>query len=150
LVLPAARQARGLWPAVGPETAEPKRPLVVDVGNRRGDFGRPRRRLRVPRPDPASARNGRGAAQGDAVPRTVPGTGGEVMNVFVADPEWSWWIIGYFFLGGIAAGAYFNSAIIDLFGRPEDRPLARIGYLIAVPLILICAVFLTLDLHQPT
>jgi formate-dependent nitrite reductase membrane component NrfD len=72
------------------------------------------------------------------------------MNTFVADPEWSWWIIGYFFLGGIAAGAYFNSAIIDLFGRPEDRPLARIGYLIAVPLILVCAVFLTLDLHQPT
>src|SRR5262249_1305783 len=78
------------------------------------------------------------------------GTGGEVMNLFVADPEWSWWIIGYFFLGGIAAGAYFTAAIIDLFGRPEDRPLARIGYFLALPLILVCAVLLTLDLHQPT
>ena len=29
------------------------------------------------------------------------------MNLFVADPEWGWWIIRYFFLGGIAAGAYF-------------------------------------------
>ena len=71
------------------------------------------------------------------------------MNLFVADPEWGWWIVGYFFLGGIAAGAYFMSTIIDLVGAPEDRPLARIGYMIALPLIIICGVFLTLDLHRP-
>jgi protein NrfD len=71
------------------------------------------------------------------------------MNAFVADPEWGWWIIGYFFLGGIAAGAYFMATIIDLVGNPEDRPLARIGYMIAVPLIFICGIFLTLDLHRP-
>jgi formate-dependent nitrite reductase membrane component NrfD len=71
------------------------------------------------------------------------------MNTFVADPEWGWWIIGYFFLGGIAAGAYFMASIIDLVGRPEDRPLARIGYAVALPLILTCAVLLTLDLHRP-
>jgi protein NrfD len=71
------------------------------------------------------------------------------MNTFVADPGWGWWIIGYFFLGGIAAGAYFTAAMIDLAGRAEDRPLARIGYAIALPLILICAVLLTLDLHRP-
>jgi formate-dependent nitrite reductase membrane component NrfD len=71
------------------------------------------------------------------------------MNYFVADPEWGWWIIGYFFLGGIAAGAYFMATMIDLVGRPEDRPLARVGYLIAVPLLAICGVFLILDLHEP-
>ena len=71
------------------------------------------------------------------------------MNYFVADPEWNWWIIGYFFLGGIAAGAYFMATLIDLFGSAEDRPLARIGYMIALPLILICGVLLTLDLHRP-
>jgi protein NrfD len=71
------------------------------------------------------------------------------MNYFVADPEWGWWIIGYFFLGGIAAGAYFMATMIDLAGSPEDRPLARIGYLIALPLIAICGVFLILDLHRP-
>jgi formate-dependent nitrite reductase membrane component NrfD len=71
------------------------------------------------------------------------------MNQFVADPEWGWWIIGYFFLGGIAAGAYFMATMIDLVGSPEDRPLARVGYLIALPLIVVCGVFLTLDLHQP-
>lgn len=71
------------------------------------------------------------------------------MNYFVADPEWGWWIIGYFFLGGIAAGAYFMATMIDLVGRAEDRPLARAGYLIALPLIFICGIFLTLDLHRP-
>jgi formate-dependent nitrite reductase membrane component NrfD len=71
------------------------------------------------------------------------------MNYFVADPEWGWWIIGYFFLGGIAAGAYFMATMIDLIGRPEDRPLARVGYIIAWPLIIVCALFLTLDLHRP-
>jgi formate-dependent nitrite reductase membrane component NrfD len=71
------------------------------------------------------------------------------MNFFVADPDWGWWIIGYFFLGGIAAGAYFMATMIELAGRPEDRPLARIGYLIAVPLISVCGVLLILDLHRP-
>jgi formate-dependent nitrite reductase membrane component NrfD len=71
------------------------------------------------------------------------------MHYFVADPEWGWWIIGYFFLGGIAAGAYFMATMIDLVGAPEDRPLARTGYMIALPLIFICGLFLTLDLHRP-
>ena len=71
------------------------------------------------------------------------------MNYFVADPEWGWWIIGYFFLGGIAAGAYFMATLIDLVGGENDRELARIGYWVAFPLIVICGLFLTLDLHRP-
>src|SRR5262249_9372341 len=82
-------------------------------------------------------------------PPPPPCPRGEATNALVADPEWGWWIIGYFFLGGIAAGAYVMSTIIDLVGNPEDRPLARIGYMIAVPFILICGIFLTLDLHRP-
>ncbi len=49
------------------------------------------------------------------------------MNRFVADPEWGWWIVFYFFLGGIAAGAYFLSALGDVVGRPADRTFARLG-----------------------
>jgi formate-dependent nitrite reductase membrane component NrfD len=64
-------------------------------------------------------------------------------------PLWEWWIVGYFFLGGIAGGAYFSSAIIELVGRPEDRPIARMGYYIAFPLAILSALFLTLDLGQP-
>jgi formate-dependent nitrite reductase membrane component NrfD len=64
-------------------------------------------------------------------------------------PLWEWWIVGYFFVGGIAGGAYFTSAILELVGRPEDRPIARMGYYIAFPLSLVCALFLILDLGQP-
>lgn len=64
-------------------------------------------------------------------------------------PEWEWWIVGYFFIGGIAGGAYFISAVLELVGGPEDRPAARMGYLIAFPLALVCGLFLALDLGQP-
>jgi len=71
------------------------------------------------------------------------------MNPYVADPGWGWWIIFYFFLGGLAAGAYFLAALIELFGRAEDRPLARIGYRIAFPLVVACGVLLIVDLERP-
>lgn len=71
------------------------------------------------------------------------------MNLFVADAHWGWWIIFYFYLGGIAAGAYFTSTLIEWVGNEEDREIAHIGYVIAFPLILVCAVLLILDLNQP-
>jgi formate-dependent nitrite reductase membrane component NrfD len=71
------------------------------------------------------------------------------MNLFVADPEWGWWIILYFYLGGIAAGAYFMATLIELLGSEADRELCRVGYWIAFPLVVLCGIFLTVDLHQP-
>lgn len=64
-------------------------------------------------------------------------------------PMWSWWIVTYFFLGGVAGGAYFLAAVTELVGGPEDRPVARMGYYIAFPLVLICALLLIIDLGQP-
>jgi formate-dependent nitrite reductase membrane component NrfD len=64
-------------------------------------------------------------------------------------PMWAWWIVAYFFLGGVAGGAYFLSAMIELVGAPEDRPVARMGYYIAFPLVLVCAILLIVDLGQP-
>jgi formate-dependent nitrite reductase membrane component NrfD len=64
-------------------------------------------------------------------------------------PLWEWWVVFYFFFGGIAGGAYFTSAMIELVGRPEDRPIARMGYFIAFPLALVCAVLLIVDLGRP-
>jgi formate-dependent nitrite reductase membrane component NrfD len=72
------------------------------------------------------------------------------MNVFVTDPHWKWLIIFYFFLGGIAAGAYFLAVLIEVAGKAEDQPVARAGYLIAFPLIVLCGVLLIVDLDQPT
>src|SRR6516225_411959 len=71
------------------------------------------------------------------------------MNLFVADPHWGWWIILYFFFGGLAAGAYFMATLIDLVGDEGDRELARMGYWIAFPLICLCGLFLTVDLERP-
>jgi protein NrfD len=67
----------------------------------------------------------------------------------VADPHWYWWIIVYFFLGGIAGGAFLIAAMADLFGGNADRPVVRAGYLLAAPLAAICGLSLATDLGQP-
>jgi formate-dependent nitrite reductase membrane component NrfD len=68
---------------------------------------------------------------------------------FSASPDWGWLIVFYFFFGGLAGGSYFLAVLIDFFGRPEDRPLARLGYYISFPCILISGLLLTLDLGRP-
>jgi formate-dependent nitrite reductase membrane component NrfD len=71
------------------------------------------------------------------------------MDLFVVDPGWGWWIVLYFYLGGIAAGAYFTATLVDLIGRDTDREISRMGYWIAFPLINLCGLFLTVDLDRP-
>ena len=68
---------------------------------------------------------------------------------FSASPHWGWLIASYFFVGGLAGGSYFLAALIDLFGRREDRPLAHIGYYIAFPCVALSGLLLTLDLGKP-
>jgi protein NrfD len=68
---------------------------------------------------------------------------------FSAPPDWGWLIASYFFFGGLAGGCYFIAVLIDLVGRPEDRALARLGYYIALPCLIISAILLTLDLGRP-
>jgi formate-dependent nitrite reductase membrane component NrfD len=69
---------------------------------------------------------------------------------FTEPPDWRWLIVLYFFIGGIAGGSYFIAALIDLFGRAEDRPLARLGYLIAFPAVVVSGILLIVDLTIPT
>jgi formate-dependent nitrite reductase membrane component NrfD len=68
---------------------------------------------------------------------------------FTLRPHWDWLIVLYFFFGGISAGSYVFAAVLDLFGRPSDRPLARLGYFVAFPTMLICPILLTVDLTRP-
>src|SRR5688572_7559431 len=70
-------------------------------------------------------------------------------TLFTAPPEWQWLVITYFFVGGLAGGCYFLAVLIDLVGRVEDRPLARLGYLVAFPLTVLSGILLTLDLTKP-
>ena len=64
-------------------------------------------------------------------------------------PDWEMMIVFYFFLGGIAGGAYFTAAIADNFGGPRDRQVVRVGYLLSLPLILLCGLLLIVDLGVP-
>jgi formate-dependent nitrite reductase membrane component NrfD len=68
---------------------------------------------------------------------------------FSAPPDWGWLIVLYFFFGGLAGGCYFLAVLIDLLGRPEDRPLARLGYYVAFPCVVLSGLLLTLDLNRP-
>jgi len=65
-------------------------------------------------------------------------------------PEWHLLIVWYFFLGGIAGGAYFTAAIADNFGGARDRGVVRVGYLLSLPLIAVCGILLILDLGTPS
>jgi protein NrfD len=71
-------------------------------------------------------------------------------TLFTAPPHWHWLIIFYFFIGGLAGGCFFLAALIDLFGRPEDRPIARLGYYIAFPAVVISGLLLIADLFVPS
>jgi protein NrfD len=64
-------------------------------------------------------------------------------------PDWHMMIVYYFFLGGIAGGAYFTAAIADNFGGARDSRVARIGYLLSLPLVAICGLLLIADLGVP-
>jgi formate-dependent nitrite reductase membrane component NrfD len=68
---------------------------------------------------------------------------------FTQAPHWQWLIVCYFFFGGLAGGSYFLAALIDFLGRPEDRPLARTGYLISFPCVVISGILLIIDLSRP-
>src|SRR5262245_61058708 len=68
---------------------------------------------------------------------------------FVAPPQWEWYIVWYFFLGGLAGGAYLLGTILRLLGDRRDAGVARLAFLVAFPALAICPIVLTLDLGRP-
>ncbi|HVH67060.1 MAG TPA: NrfD/PsrC family molybdoenzyme membrane anchor subunit [Gemmatimonadales bacterium] len=68
---------------------------------------------------------------------------------FSGAPHWTWFIIPYFFVGGLAGGAYFLTSILEWFGKPEDRPVVRTGYDVAAVGAILSGLLLTLDLGRP-
>jgi len=66
------------------------------------------------------------------------------------NPEWHLLIVWYFFLGGIAGGAYFTAAIADGFGGSRDRGVVRTGYILSLLMIGVCGMLLILDLGTPS
>src|SRR5579875_2590844 len=68
---------------------------------------------------------------------------------FVRPPHWEWYILAYFFLGGLTGGSYVLATMLRLWGSSRDEAVARVGFLIAFPLLLVCPILLSLDLGQP-
>lgn len=68
---------------------------------------------------------------------------------FTRAPLWEWYIIFYFFIGGIAGGCFFLAALLQLFGRRSDQPIVRLGYYIAFIGAVISGILLIVDLGRP-
>ena len=68
---------------------------------------------------------------------------------FTQPPEWRWYILGYFFLAGLSGGAYVLGTMLRLWGRPSDEQAARLCFLLAFPLVVLCPILLTIDLGHP-
>jgi formate-dependent nitrite reductase membrane component NrfD len=71
------------------------------------------------------------------------------VNLFVADPQWGVWIVLYFYLGGIAAGAYLLAVLLEWFGNADDAKVARVAHVVAFPLVAVCLLLLVIDLGRP-
>ncbi len=69
-------------------------------------------------------------------------------ELFTSPAHWTWLIVVYFFVGGIAGGSFFIAAMLDLVGNRADRSLSRLGYLVALPGIAIGGPLLILDLGR--
>jgi formate-dependent nitrite reductase membrane component NrfD len=68
---------------------------------------------------------------------------------FAAPPNWEWWILAYFFFGGIAGGSYAIGTLLRLVGTPPDQRAARIAFIASFLALLPCPIFLIADLGQP-
>jgi formate-dependent nitrite reductase membrane component NrfD len=68
---------------------------------------------------------------------------------FAAPPNWEWWILGYFFFGGLSGGSYAIGTLLRLVGAPADQRAARIAFITSFIALVPCPIFLILDLGQP-
>src|SRR5438067_13395043 len=67
----------------------------------------------------------------------------------IKKPHWKWEIVLYFFLGGIAAGAYTLATIAEVFGDRRHRAIVRAGRFIALPFVAVGPLLLSKDLGKP-
>ena len=68
---------------------------------------------------------------------------------FTGPPHFKWWIILYFFVGGISGGALLIASLLRLFGTREDTHFIRLGVYISFIGCVISAFLLVVDLGVP-
>jgi protein NrfD len=64
-------------------------------------------------------------------------------------PRWGWYVILYFFVGGMAGGLLAIAAGLELVGDARDQEAVRLAHRLAFPLIIVCALLLIVDLGRP-
>jgi len=65
---------------------------------------------------------------------------------FVRAPQWTWYILAYFFFAGLTGGSYALATLLRLVGEPRDEAAARLGFYTSFVTLLFCPVLLTTDL----
>ncbi len=65
---------------------------------------------------------------------------------FVRAPQWTWYILFYFFFAGLSGGSYALATLLRLVGEPRDEAAARLGFYASFVALLVCPVLLTADL----
>lgn len=68
---------------------------------------------------------------------------------YTSPPHFRWWIILYFFVGGISGGALLVASLLRLFGAPADRPYIRLGVYLSFAGTVVSSVLLIADLTVP-
>jgi formate-dependent nitrite reductase membrane component NrfD len=68
---------------------------------------------------------------------------------FAGAPDWTWYILVYFFVAGLAGGSFFLATFLRHWGTPADEPATRLGFYVPLPATIIGAIMLTLDLTEP-
>jgi formate-dependent nitrite reductase membrane component NrfD len=76
-------------------------------------------------------------------------TGGYYDYPVIRAPVWTWEVPVYFWLGGMAGGAYLMASAAALFGDDDDRRATGTGFYVAAAAALPCAPLLIADLGRP-
>src|SRR5207245_4609234 len=120
------------------DSAEPQQPS--GLCRRRSDRGRraDRRPPRVPqRPDEFEQQ------QHDDAQLMPPA------EHFASAPQCQWWILAYFFFGGLSGGSYALGTLLRFAGGARHQSAARIAFLASFVALIPCPSFLAVDLGQP-
>ena len=78
-----------------------------------------------------------------------PATPGYYRYPVIRRPVWTWEVPAYFWLGGMAGGAFLTASLGQRLGSPDDRRYTADGFYLAGAAILPCAPLLIADLGRP-
>lgn len=69
-----------------------------------------------------------------------------VAEHFVQAPQWTWYILFYFFFAGLSGGSYVVAMLLRFSGDGRDEPAARVGFYVSFFTLILCPILLTADL----